>query len=84
MNGPNNVTPLASPVDKELVTLLQELLDDAKSGKIVGIGIATVARGAEVGRCVYHLSLSATGTSLIGAVTMLQHRLCQITWNNAP
>lgn len=64
----------------QVVQSLEELLAEAREGKILGIVVIT-DRSSEFG---YHLNGSAGAQNLnhaIGMVTGVQHRLCAKLWS---
>jgi hypothetical protein len=77
----SNIRPLAKPVNSELVSMLEELLNDARAGKLRGLGIVTIEYGTCVGHSRYHREENTTMAELVGAVSLLHYRLCQTTWN---
>jgi GTPase len=64
---------IGSKPNSAVVELCQELLDDAKSGKVRGVAIATVEAENVLGTCFE--SGDAAVLSLLGSVAVLKHEV---------
>lgn len=60
------------PVERDVVRTLEELLDQAKAGKIIKLAYACVRPGADVR---FGFSTGVWGIALLGGVRLLEHML---------
>ncbi len=62
--------PLVVERDQEIITLLEELLDDARNGRLEGIACAVVAKDGFI-RCCW--KGSTLGTMMVGTIERLKY-----------
>ena len=74
MSEPLSIVPRTKLVENDIVERLEHFLQRAKAGELKGMALAYVTTDDAIGTS---WSRSEAAGTLMGAVALLQHRLCR-------